>query len=296
MEKFKAKYLTLFLVFVSTVSPILLRAIGHFQGQPYPFIWSLFLIPCILIIRLRPTWKTVILATAGYTCMKYLADWNHLLLQNGAWSSLLVHEAINLTIHMTIGKILIDYERLLSKTKAMSLTDALTGLYNRRYFDAYGKKMVALCKRNKQPLFFILLDVDHFKKINDNYGHATGDIALRHIATLITESVREKDIVTRMGGEEFSVLVMGENISIAKKVGERIRRKIETTPLQVKGHVISLTVSLGLSQLAGERFAEMVEQADKALYKAKESGRNQLVIQVPDLPLIEQYKNQKATV
>lgn len=158
-----------------------------------------------------------------------------------------------------------------------AITDPLTGLYNRRYFLQQGQKELLRARRYCYPLSLLMLDLDHFKKVNDIYGHAIGDQVLIRTARRILDSIRDVDIAARYGGEEFVVLLPETNIKSATTVAERIREKIASTPYKVKQNLeLNLTVSIGTATLPKETtdLRELIDLADQGLYEAKKRGRN----------------------
>ena len=164
-----------------------------------------------------------------------------------------------------------------------SITDALTGLKNRRYFDQRMSEEVALSLRHKLPLSLMLLDVDHFKKINDTYGHQIGDEVLSSLAKLISGMVRDSDIVARYGGEEIAIITPRTSKEEAALLAERLRDLIEKTTVAMVGttqEVVQVTVSLGICSLSAvitDKDA-LLEESDQALYLAKKYGRNRVVV------------------
>lgn len=174
-----------------------------------------------------------------------------------------------------------DIQRL-SMFQQESITDALMGIKNRRYFDQKIVEEVALSLRYKLPLSLILLDIDHFKKINDVYGHMVGDEVLRNIASLICETVRDTDIVARYGGEEVAIITPSCGKQEAELLAQRLRAIIENTTMALVGatqEVIQVTVSMGVSamnHIIADKDA-LIEETDDALYLAKKLGRNRVV-------------------
>jgi two-component system cell cycle response regulator len=162
-----------------------------------------------------------------------------------------------------------------------SMRDPLTELYNRRYFDQRLGEEHAFALRHQRPLSVILLDLDHFKRVNDSHGHPAGDEVLRQVAQLIKRCVRQEDIACRLGGEEFGVLVRVEGREGARAVAERIRKRVEESPVAFAGHLIPITVSAGVATAAEPRLFEspaaLLAAADEALYRAKAEGRNRSV-------------------
>ncbi len=168
-------------------------------------------------------------------------------------------------------------EELLGKVEYMAVTDALTGLYNRRRFHGVLSKEFERCKRYSTPMSLIMLDIDHFKKVNDNYGHQTGDTVLREVGHIITDNVREIDTASRFGGEEFMVILPNTEKENARIGAERIRAAIEQHVFpEIKEPI---TVSIGIAGLPDPGLANedrLVRCADYALYRAKQNGRNRV--------------------
>ena len=169
----------------------------------------------------------------------------------------------------------------------LALTDFLTNLSNRRYFMLRGTEAVKRIMRNKEPLALIMLDIDLFKKVNDNYGHEVGDWALQHVAAVLKSSLREVDTLARIGGEEFAILLPNTGHDDAAVLAERIRKKIQDTPFDTGGQVITITISLGAAvfEKGMADIDDLLRNADAALYEAKRSGRNCVVIFGDKLPL-----------
>lgn len=163
----------------------------------------------------------------------------------------------------------------------LAMTDALTGAVNRHHFNNLLNKEILSANQGERPLSIMLLDIDHFKAINDTYGHQMGDYALKVFYQTCKKAVRSSDVVARVGGEEFVIVMPDTNIENAKHFAERLRANIEELSIQAAKNVISITVSIGVSQWDPEVFnhAEtFIAHADNALYQAKNSGRNKVVI------------------
>lgn len=157
-------------------------------------------------------------------------------------------------------------------------TDPLTKLLNRRAFIKQYQEQEAVSRRYKQPFTLVLLDLDLFKKINDNYGHDVGDKVLVKAAKILIDTLRDVDICARFGGEEFIALLPNTSIEQAKMSVERIRLNFESTPIICAGNTIKFTASFGVGEWHYERFNDLLISIDKALYKAKENGRNKVEI------------------
>jgi diguanylate cyclase len=156
-----------------------------------------------------------------------------------------------------------------------AIRDALTGLYNRKAYDQRMAETIADVNRYDVTISLMICDIDFFKNINDTHGHKVGDLALKKLASLLKERLRINDIITRYGGEEFVVLLPHTDIDGAQIAGEGIRSYIDKASFSYKGQKIPLTISVGVSQFRkGDDKNSVFERADKALYLAKQSGRN----------------------
>jgi len=157
--------------------------------------------------------------------------------------------------------------------------DALTGLYNRRWLDSMFTRVMQLCIKNKRELCVMMIDIDGFKGYNDQHGHLAGDIALRSISQKVARFLREEDLVTRYGGEEFLVLLPGLTLIQAASVAERLREEISVTKIVDANNepLPSVTISIGLAEMKEETEPQqLIGIADKALYRAKHAGRNRV--------------------
>ncbi len=159
--------------------------------------------------------------------------------------------------------------------------DPLTGMGNRRYFEEIIEKELVLIERYKREGTLLLLDVDHFKRINDTYGHDTGDQVLQGIADLLNREIREEDLSARWGGEEFILFFPAQPGGDSFLSAERLRRLFAETPLSAGDITISITVSIGMAAISpgvNTSFDKAYKEVDKALYEAKKSGRNRVVV------------------
>jgi diguanylate cyclase (GGDEF)-like protein len=169
-------------------------------------------------------------------------------------------------------------EEAVRELRRLATTDALTGLVNRRHFHQLLETEVARAERNCRPLSLALLDVDHFKRVNDQHGHPAGDAVLQAVAGLLSRAVRMGDVVARVGGEEFAVLMPDTDVSQAHLTCERLRQTIEAEEVKLEnGRKLQITMSTGVALLAAfEGSTRLVSRADTALYEAKAKGRNQV--------------------
>jgi len=164
-----------------------------------------------------------------------------------------------------------------------AITDGLTGLYHHKYFRIRLKEEVERAKRYRHYLSLLMIDIDYFKRVNDEYGHLFGDIVLKEIAIAFKRWLRVVDIVARYGGEEFAILLPETSCESALKVGERLRKKVEEMKFEKE---IKITISVGIGCFYGENMkfddTELIRQADTALYQAKQRGRNSVVYYNPN--------------
>jgi len=177
-----------------------------------------------------------------------------------------------------------ELDRIRDSLKAAeerSNTDALTGLANRRSMDAFFRSAQIAAMEGDEPLSILMIDIDHFKKFNDTYGHQVGDQVLRLVAKVLQENVRECDFAARYGGEELIAVLRDTDLAACTEVAERIRRRISEARLtrRTTGQAISsITVSIGVAQFRLAESAEaMIERCDRGLYEAKRLGRNRTV-------------------
>jgi diguanylate cyclase (GGDEF)-like protein len=181
-----------------------------------------------------------------------------------------------LTSFATTATLALRNAQLHAAVQKMAITDSLTQIYNRRGFMEIGERLFESARRFRHPLTAIALDLDYFKEVNDKFGHNTGDQALQFFAELMLRSLRKVDLVGRMGGDEFAILLPETDIFHAVQVGERIRKKTELSTFPTGQEPLKLTVSLGIAKLSTQtaQLDELLNRADKALYESKNSGRN----------------------
>jgi two-component system cell cycle response regulator len=173
-----------------------------------------------------------------------------------------------------------EIESMTRRLSEMAIRDDLTGLYNKRYFTEALDREIDRALRYGQKLSLCMADIDHFKAVNDSYGHPAGDGVLRQLGALIQNSTRKSDISCRYGGEEFAIILPDINAVQAAKFAERLRRQIEALPLEPEGRPIRVTISLGIAQYDAESPMDLdafVRAADDRLYHAKKKGRNCVV-------------------
>ena len=161
--------------------------------------------------------------------------------------------------------------------------DYLTDLYNRRYFQQISQDLINIAKREAIKLSVIMLDIDKFKMVNDTYGHSAGDQVLKHLALVLTEHTRKSDIVARIGGEEFAILLLNSDKNSAAVIAEKLRETVDGQSVPIDGEThISFTVSLGVASVDVENESNIdtaLNRSDTALYRAKNSGRNKVMVE-----------------
>ncbi|CAN5199541.1 hypothetical protein BH11PSE11_BH11PSE11_26030 [soil metagenome] len=168
-----------------------------------------------------------------------------------------------------------DSIRLRAEFEKMAFVDGLTGLHNRRWLDQAFGRQVDRSLRDQKPLTVLMVDIDHFKRYNDSYGHLVGDKAIRCVAQALNDNLRPGDLLARFGGEEFSLMLVGATQEQGLTVAERLRSAVAATVIPDEPDVPKVTVSLGCTQLvAGDTLEKMLQRADVALYRAKSAGRD----------------------
>jgi diguanylate cyclase (GGDEF)-like protein len=215
-------------------------------------------------------------ATKGQATSSYAAPEHEIGLYNEL--SRLNNELV--TLQRELAKKNNELEHLYEKVQKLSITDDLTHLYNRRGFFEIGKREFERVKRFGGTLSAIMFDLDHFKQVNDSYGHDTGDRVLEEVAERCDQSLRKLDVIGRYGGEEFSILLPETKVIFAHEVAKRLRRIIADKPISTQQGSVTITISLGVAGLTSDtlELADLLRLADQELYRAKESGRNRICV------------------
>ena len=222
---------------------------------------------------------------AGY-CEYLLLMWG----QQTEWHDLLIPGLflfgglfVKITIDLSL-QTAIDLRRI-DLLETENITDPLTRIYNRRYLDRRLDEEIARSKRYSLDLSILLLDIDHFKHVNDTYGHQAGDIALTSLSRLLKTELRELDVIARYGGEEFLVICTNTAINGASLVAERIRQQVESLQIEIPDNnggrqIIRIRTSIGVASVDSNTNSKenLIQAADQALYRAKNEGRNRVVI------------------
>jgi diguanylate cyclase (GGDEF)-like protein len=201
-----------------------------------------------------------------------------------AWLTVLSAEALLFTIATAFVLLAMAKERAELRQRTAAMVDPLTGLANRRAFVQMAEDMIRVQVKRGQPVAVFLVDFDNFKAVNDRYGHLVGDIALRTFAEIAGRSLRSSDLVGRLGGEEFAVMLSDANRDNAFVVAERLRANFAHAATALGSHEVHATLSIGVTiiQEPTDQLSNLLERADKALYRAKANGRNR--VELSDMP------------
>lgn len=179
---------------------------------------------------------------------------------------------------------------MLDKSVSLAYTDSLTGVYNRRYMNAHLDRKIMEIGETAKPVSVLIFDIDHFKLVNDNYGHASGDEVLKSVAERVDNSIRDFDLLARYGGEEFVVIMPSTPADVALSVAERLRKQLDGAPFEVSGNdqPLPITASVGVATTTdpNESAEKLIGRADQALYVAKEGGRNRVCSADVDDPAV----------
>ncbi|HEU4426696.1 MAG TPA: diguanylate cyclase [Pilimelia sp.] len=235
------------------------------DGQPQPFGD---------VLGPSRSWLGIPVAERGEPLGVLLVAGNHELTQDGA-----VELAAALAGQ---GMTAFENARLFSEVRRLATIDGLTGLYTRNHFFAEADRQLRVARRYQRPVAAIMLDIDHFKRINDTYGHPVGDEVIRVVAERLREAARDSDVVGRYGGEEFAVLTP-ETGGPAARLAERLREVVGREPVPTDAGPLPVTISVGIAHLdsGGEQLRELLARADAALYEAKQNGRNRVAVARP---------------
>ena len=170
-----------------------------------------------------------------------------------------------------------ELQHLTEKLRHLAQTDGLTGTNNRRHFMSLSQTEVERCRRENQPCSILAIDADHFKQINDRFGHPGGDQVLIDLVKVLEQTMRPYDILGRIGGEEFAILVPGADLELGSSIAERLRQAVANHAFSYQGPAFRVTISVGLAVDDGQQpLQQLFAEADRALYRAKRKGRNQM--------------------
>jgi diguanylate cyclase (GGDEF)-like protein len=248
----------------ASVTPLIVFML--LQGQAVLLVLALGTLICSIALLSR-------VASVHGTLLQALASER----QNAALvQELQIYRRVLESENATLGSSLRDAARAANR-------DPLTGLFNRRHVHAYAAPLAEQVRARKEDVTLCMIDVDHFKQVNDRYGHPVGDQVLRAVGTLLGARLRDGDCLARLGGEEFLVVLRGCDVNRGRRVAESLRHNVAASQIRTDAGEVPVTVSLGVAQWNGdETFDEVVERADRALYEAKHSGRDRVEIDPAD--------------
>ena len=237
----------------------------HRSRYSYRFVWAVALISAA-VCALRAAIYALDLALPES------------LMEPNVWNIAFLTLGVLIMPCLTLGTIMIIHDRMLADREQEANTDFLTGLMSRKAWWLQAERYCAQALRTRRPLTLLLLDIDHFKRINDTHGHVAGDAVLRHFGLLATATLRTGDHVGRVGGEEFGVLFPDMRGDAVLDVAARLLDSVRRTPCAHGGSTISYTFSAGVAEwVPGENLQVFFERADRKLYAAKAAGRNRIV-------------------
>jgi len=210
------------------------------------------------------------------------------------WFAIFALQTLLYVVGTAFVVVVMANERTTAQYKTAAMTDPLTGLFNRRAFFAAATAMISTQMRKKKPVSVLAFDLDHFKSVNDRFGHSVGDETLRLFASTASANMRVTDVIGRLGGEEFVAILPG-GVSDAMIVAERVRAAFEVAGVEIAGQKVRATVSIGVAEAGPPlaEFGELLGRADAALYRAKHDGRNRVTADDPSLPAGMPNKDEK---
>ncbi|WHY94153.1 GGDEF domain-containing protein [Neobacillus cucumis] len=234
-----------------------------------------------------PSWKIILRAAIFFYFLKYTAYF----IEEGSINHIelvvfILNSVVNGAILLTVSFMRLKYLILLKQMQKLIVIDSVTGLYNRRYFDLYMEKTIPFMKRIKRPLILLMLDIDHFKQVNDNNGHLCGDQALRHISEIIKRNVRNTDAYVRLGGEEFAIILPNTQLAEGQSIAERIRGAVERSNFTYKHIPVPITISIGVTLYCGENVDDFIERQIKpCIVQRKVEGTKSFVLMHCNWPI-----------
>ncbi|MCJ8007409.1 GGDEF domain-containing protein [Lederbergia wuyishanensis] len=274
------KYKILGIIIFTSFLPIIL-ALLFFNDEAYNFLWSLLFIPGFLIIITYPKRAIAIITILGYICVEIFTQYYFLDIGDSSavrLKVLIMNPLVNAIILFSVAYYRIKVKIMTDQLHDLVIHDPLTGIYNRRYFDLFLESSVSEYEKSGKSFQLIYFDIDHFKMINDQYGHPCGDHILKGLTRIINNQIRGLDIFFRIGGEEFAIFLPETSIKTAESVANRLRRVIDETSFDYNCTPIKVTISIGIAQYNGEEIQKLINRVDSALYRAKTNGRNQVVV------------------
>ncbi|WDL99238.1 GGDEF domain-containing protein [Alicyclobacillus sp. ALC3] len=243
---------------------------------PRDALWMLFTLPVLSAVVLHPRWfvanSSVIIVAATRLVIEYVTFSHHV--PAGFAFRFVVTSCVSWVIALAFTFFVIKSDRTVNQLRQLAMTDDLTYIYNRRYLDSSFQSLRA----TNAPYSILVFDIDRFKQVNDTLGHSAGDIVLKGVSRLVQKNLRPSDVLIRLGGEEFAVLLPDTQSDDAVQIAERIRNLIERTTFAYQEEKISVTISGGVAERQGESLEALLDKADIAMYEAKTAGRNRIVL------------------
>lgn len=243
--------------------------------------WSLLLLPLIIFIIVRPRWVDGILLFVTLGIIKYGFEFYlyKMAIPSDVLFNHLINTGVNFVVFMSVSYFIIQNHKLTQQLQKAAVKDPLTCAYNRRFMHVFYE---GLSSENTHML--LMFDLDHFKHVNDTYGHQFGDLTLKRFVRVVEEVMKDSGMIFRVGGEEFAMILPEMRVSQGYLIAERIREKFEKTIFHSKGQRITITTSAGISEFnkTDTDLKKVMDIADQALYKAKKAGRNRVAISLLD--------------
>jgi diguanylate cyclase (GGDEF)-like protein len=274
LEQARWRVMAVTLVFCGQIGVILQALLDRSQRQHgrgrYILVGAFMALLLILLLRVGSAASGAIEGSSGVS--------------SSPWLGLIFLVSMCVILSITLGFVYMTVERAERLNFEMAMKDMLTGLANRRAITDQLLNTVARAQRQGQYLSVLMLDIDHFKRVNDGYGHQAGDTVLRGVAQTLQSRLRAQDQIGRFGGEEFMVILPDTSLDGALTLAEALRQAVEATPTQWGAHSIAVTISIGVRGGAitgGDTADSLVGSADAALYRAKQNGRNRVEVALP---------------
>ncbi len=251
----------------------------HKQKHNYSSSLILFIYLIAVLTTLVPVVETVMSAEKYFDPVKNMRMLSVFYMIRNSLILFSIYVAVMHQFKVNHNMSMEEKDRLMRELEVLSVTDVLTGLYNRRGFDNYISYEFKQSKRNNEEYVITLGDIDFFKKVNDTYGHDCGDEVIKRVSCTIEKNIREQDCLARWGGEEFIIMQKVSSPETAFKVIERIRNEIENMKILCNNSTVSITMSFGMARMYSDsrNYDQVIIEADKNLYKAKQSGRNRII-------------------
>lgn len=239
----------------------------NFELKDYIGLWSLLIVPTVALLHKFPNWKTGIISLLSLIAIQINSE---VYLMNSVLSNDFKKELFtNIIINSTL---ILNFTLFTVKNANIQVIDPLTKAFNRKFYNNFVND-----KKYFKNLSIQMIDIDHFKKINDTYGHDAGDYVLSELVKVIKQGIRKTDKIVRLGGEEFTILSPNTTSEEGCMMAQRICKLVEHSKFVYEGQVIPVTVSIGLAnQIEASEPTKLAKKADKALYMAKQNGRNQV--------------------